>query len=95
MEATFVPKGRQRDEGGEEAKVMPRVHGQDPSDCGKTGGDTQERRKMPVPPMALVWATSFFTVVFGPLAINLRATSARFQLCRPQRHLQLFFCKNN
>ena len=42
MEATFVPKGRQRDEGGEEAKVMPRVHGQDPSDCGKTGGDTQK-----------------------------------------------------
>jgi hypothetical protein len=35
MEATLVPKGRQRDEGGEEARVMPRVHGQDPSDCGK------------------------------------------------------------
>ena len=42
METTFVPKGRQRDEGGEEARVMPRVYGQDPSDCGKTGGDTQE-----------------------------------------------------
>ena len=42
MEATLVPKGRQRDEGGEEERVMPRVHGQIPSDCGKTGGDTQE-----------------------------------------------------
>ena len=42
MEATLVPKGRQRDEGGEEARVMPRVHGQNPSDCGKTGGDAQE-----------------------------------------------------
>ena len=30
MEATLVPKGRQRDEGAEEAKVMPRVHGQNP-----------------------------------------------------------------
>ena len=42
MEATLVPKGGQRDEGGEEARIMTRVHGQDPSDCGKTGGDTQE-----------------------------------------------------
>jgi hypothetical protein len=42
MEATLVPKGGQRDKGGEEAMVMTRVHGQDPSDCGKTGGDTQE-----------------------------------------------------
>jgi hypothetical protein len=37
-----VPKGRQRDEGGEETRVMQRVHEQDPSDCGKTGGNTQE-----------------------------------------------------
>jgi hypothetical protein len=64
MEATFVPKGRQRDEGGEEAKVMPGVHGQDPSDCGKTGGDTQERRKMPVPPMALVCGPPVFLPLF-------------------------------
>ena len=42
MEATLVPKGRQRDEGGEEARVMSRMYGQDPSDCGTTGGDTQE-----------------------------------------------------
>ncbi len=42
MEATLVPKGGQRDEGAEEARIMTRVHGQDPSDCGKTGGDTQE-----------------------------------------------------
>jgi hypothetical protein len=35
MEATLVPKGGQRDEGGEEASIMMRVHGQDPSDCGK------------------------------------------------------------
>jgi hypothetical protein len=43
MEAPLVPRGgRQRDEGGEEARIMPSVHGQDPSDCGKTGGDTQE-----------------------------------------------------
>ena len=42
MKATRVPKGRPRDEGGEEARVMPRVYGQDPSDCWKTGGDTQE-----------------------------------------------------
>ena len=41
MEATLVPKGGQRDEGAEEARIMTRVHGQDPSDCGKTGGDTQ------------------------------------------------------
>jgi len=41
MEATLVPKEGQRDEGGEEARIMTRVHGQDPSDCGKTGGDTQ------------------------------------------------------
>ena len=30
MKATLVPKRRQRDEGGEEAMVMPRVYGQDP-----------------------------------------------------------------
>ena len=36
-------KGRQRDEGGEEARVMTCVSGQDPSDCGKTGGNTQSR----------------------------------------------------
>jgi hypothetical protein len=42
METTLVPKGRQRDEGGEEARVMPRVYGQDPSDCGKTGADAQK-----------------------------------------------------
>jgi hypothetical protein len=42
------------------------------------------QRKMPGPPMALVW-TSVFTVVLGhhPLNVNSRATSARFQLCRP------------
>ena len=28
MEATLVPKGGQRAEGGEEARVMMRVHGQ-------------------------------------------------------------------
>jgi hypothetical protein len=37
-----VPKGGQRDEGGEEAKIMMRAKGQDPSECGKTGGDAQE-----------------------------------------------------
>ena len=42
MEATLVPKGGQRDEGGEEARIMMRVHGQDPSKCGKAGGDAQE-----------------------------------------------------
>jgi hypothetical protein len=42
MESTLMPKGRQRDEGEEEARGMQRVHGQDPSDCEKTGGDTQE-----------------------------------------------------
>jgi hypothetical protein len=42
MEATLVPRGGQRDEGGEEARIMMRVHGQDPNDWGKTGGDTQE-----------------------------------------------------
>jgi hypothetical protein len=42
MEATLVPKGEQRDECGEVARIMTRVHSQDPSDCGKTGGDTQE-----------------------------------------------------
>ena len=42
MEATLVPKGGQRDEGGEEARIMMRVHGQDPSKCGKAGGDPQE-----------------------------------------------------
>ena len=39
---TLVPKGGQRDEGGEEARIMMRVHGQDPSKCGKAGGDAQE-----------------------------------------------------
>jgi hypothetical protein len=29
MEATLVPKGGQRAEGGEEARVMMRVHGQE------------------------------------------------------------------
>lgn len=42
MVATLVPKGGQRDETREEARIMTRVHGQNPSDCGKTGGDTQE-----------------------------------------------------
>jgi len=42
MEATLVPKGRHRDEVVEEARVMTRVYGQDPSDCRQTGGDTQE-----------------------------------------------------
>ena len=42
MEATLVPKGGQRDEGGEEARIMMRAHGQDPSNCGKAGGDAQE-----------------------------------------------------
>ena len=27
---------------GSEERVMPHVHGQDPRDCGKTGGDTKE-----------------------------------------------------
>ncbi len=30
-----MPKGGQRDEGGEEARIMTRVHGQDPSDVGR------------------------------------------------------------
>ena len=42
MEATLLFKWGQRDKGGEEERIMTRVHGQDPSDCGKTGGDTQE-----------------------------------------------------
>jgi hypothetical protein len=42
MERTLVPKGRQRNEGGEESRVMSRVYGQDPSDCGKTGADAQK-----------------------------------------------------
>ena len=37
-----MPKGGQRDEGGEEARIMMRVHGQDPNKCEKAGGDTQE-----------------------------------------------------
>ena len=37
-----MPKGGQRDEGGEEARIMMRAHGQDPSKCGKAGGDAQE-----------------------------------------------------
>jgi|LauGreDrversion2_3_1035106.scaffolds.fasta_scaffold172806_1 hypothetical protein len=43
-EATLVPKWGQREEGGEEEKIMMHVHGQDLSDCGRTGGlgDTQE-----------------------------------------------------
>ena len=39
MEATLLFKWGQLDEGGEEERIMKRVHGQDPSDCGKTGGD--------------------------------------------------------
>ena len=35
--------GRQRDEGGEEARVMTCVSGQDPSDGGKTVGNAQSR----------------------------------------------------
>ena len=35
-------QGGQRDEGGEEARIMMRAHGQDPSKCGKAGGDAQE-----------------------------------------------------
>jgi hypothetical protein len=42
MEATLVPMGRQRDEGGEEARVMACVSRQDPSECGKTGGKHSE-----------------------------------------------------
>ena len=37
-----MPKGGQRDEGGEEARIVTRAQGQDPSKCGKTGGDAQE-----------------------------------------------------
>ncbi len=42
MEATLLPKWGQQDEGIEEERIMTRVHGQDPSDCWKTGGDTQK-----------------------------------------------------
>jgi len=35
------PWAHEREEG-EEEKIMTYVHGQDLSDCGKTGGDTQE-----------------------------------------------------
>ena len=44
MEATLLSKWEQREEGGEEERIMARVGGQDPSDCGKkkTGGGTQE-----------------------------------------------------
>ena len=42
MEATLVPKGGQRDEGGEEVRIVMRAHGQDPSKCGNAGGDAQE-----------------------------------------------------
>ena len=42
MESTLVPKGGQRDEGGKEARIVMRAHGQDPSKCGKAGGDAQE-----------------------------------------------------
>ncbi len=38
---TLLLKWGQREEG-EEEKIMTYVHGQDLSDCGKTGGDTQE-----------------------------------------------------
>ena len=41
VEATLLSKRQQRDEGGEEARIMTRVSGQDPSDCGKTGGGTR------------------------------------------------------
>ena len=39
-----MPKGGQRDEGGEEARILMLLwaHGQDPSKCGKAGGDAQE-----------------------------------------------------
>ena len=43
MEATLLSKWEQRDEGGEEERIKKRVGGQDPSDGGDTGGDTQER----------------------------------------------------
>ena len=42
MEATLLPKWGQREKGREEDKIMVHVHGQDLSDCGKTGGNTQE-----------------------------------------------------
>jgi hypothetical protein len=42
MEAKLVNKGGQRDEGREEARIVMRAHGQDPSKCGKAGGDAQE-----------------------------------------------------
>jgi hypothetical protein len=42
MEAKLVPQGGQRDEGREEARTVMRAHGQDPSKCGKAGGDAQE-----------------------------------------------------
>ena len=38
-----TPKRRQRDEGGEEARVMTCVSGLDPSDGGKTGGNAQSQ----------------------------------------------------
>ena len=44
MEATLVLQGRQRDEGGEEARVMPRVHGQNPSDCGNLNQEVRLRK---------------------------------------------------
>jgi hypothetical protein len=44
MEATLVPKGGQRDEGREEARIVMRAHGQDPSKCGKAGRDAQESK---------------------------------------------------
>ena len=39
-----MPKGGQRDEGGEEARIMMRVHGQDPNKCEKASGDAQESK---------------------------------------------------
>jgi len=36
-----LPKWGQREEGEEETEIKMGVHGQDPSDGGKTGGSTQ------------------------------------------------------
>jgi hypothetical protein len=44
MEAKLVPKGGQRDEGREEARIVMRAHGQDPSKCGIHPEDTERLR---------------------------------------------------
>jgi hypothetical protein len=44
METTILPKWGQRDESGEEERIMTGVDGQDLISCRKAGGETQESK---------------------------------------------------